>query len=1372
MRRKESRVKLSPNEEEQLLREELDRRRKLRLQQVREQERFIAAQVRRQVQERRQKQLQTLADSLQQHWQQQHTHRLQALHTHYQRSLSAVGEGHRSATHNEPDEQCVSQKRVERQERANERHREALRELNTRRHEEQQQQRRLMEARRRALLEEKRRTQRVCSLPPPPPDPLEGVVLKTPRPLRSTAAELVSITHTAVDRETDTQPQQSAQQAAAQESERLEDLQREQDEEQQQRLQRARERGEHALRREQHTQDRARLLCDLQRLQHADLQRRSQALHSVPAQVFQPLYRQQELRDQQQRDLEIAFQDLYTHQRKVKGDWLLQLVPEPLPPLSAASHDEELDVTLDPCETPPTDSPESSADPGRRALSTLLERIRSRREPRTGEEESGGVEEEEDQSAGVEEKQNTGVEEPATTDGPDVSDDAVVAGHLLPADHTHTQVEETAERQSGAHTHIQEAVLRQQEEQLALLEELEEQRRELQQQLTHTLHTLQEPEHQQEEISSTHPEPPAQAESDTLRLHQYQQRLLQQNRLHRQFIAEAQRRLQEHQQSLRTHSSMSSATETTQKSKRICVSLQLREQSLSASAHTPAGGSASAHTGGSPQDSHTKEEHAAPEPDTLPLPPSLPLPTTFPTSLPASVPPSFPLRPSLPPALPASLPPSLAPSLPLPPPAVVLELLRSRHHHTPLQSAEVTGSGSGSASSSGPGSVHQMRRQRDALQALIAAHTQSPVSSSADQPMLNTLLSLITESDDQRDAHTLSDGAPAAHTHTADGVCAPAPVHRGRVCPPVSRPPVRLAFLQQMEQHELSAIQEVDSPANLSLDTGVQEQESVSSSVSLPVCLVSEDELGQSEGSQLTGRISRMSWRHTLMQESRSASQSSVKKQQLLDPGCLSSTTISTGSFSSSEHESLSFTTADAGHAPSSSSGRGSRDAVQEIIEKYSEELSASLTHTGAVSSSWSSVLQEESLHDGDAHTSGVFRPLQPHPDIDSSSSSSRGAVRDEQSSRAQGWSQMVSSVLERLSEQLSVTHTHSEHTRCAAASGVALQTRPSSSSSSSSSSSAADAGVCSSQVCVQSAAGTEEEEEHPDDPSAVFLPLPTEVTLNQSVDLSPLHAELAVSDWLESADQSHHALQQMRSEPQAEPQAETSADSLSITHESLCEAENSSMSAPQEEDPPAQEVMSAVKESTLTELLERAQAAGELKGILEESVLSFISLPESESSAAAQDEELSRAEEQHSAQSEPAFPHAVMLLEAQCSPAQRLHRARLAQRSALRAAQIKHTHRRNTTHIPHNPSTTHTQPTSASDGLKSVCEVRICTEEHRRQQEAEMLQRTHRLYSQLEEVKQRKQMQIRQQSNANNRERARDFHRKTLENLRARPKS
>lgn len=48
------------------------------------------------------------------------------------------------------------------------------------------------------------------------------------------------------------------------------------------------------------------------------------------------------------------------------------------------------------------------------------------------------------------------------------------------------------------------------------------------------------------------------------------------------------------------------------------------------------------------------------------------------------------------------------------------------------------------------------------------------------------------------------------------------PVNRGKVKPPVSRPSARLAFLQQMEAHELSAIQEVDTPVNISLDAGTQ----------------------------------------------------------------------------------------------------------------------------------------------------------------------------------------------------------------------------------------------------------------------------------------------------------------------------------------------------------------------------------------------------------------------------------------------------------------------------------------------------------------------------------------------------------------------
>lgn len=61
--------------------------------------------------------------------------------------------------------------------------------------------------------------------------------------------------------------------------------------------------------------DGARLLCELERLQQAELQRRRRAVSSVPPQVFQPLYRHEDLRAEQQRDLEIAFQDLCTEDK-------------------------------------------------------------------------------------------------------------------------------------------------------------------------------------------------------------------------------------------------------------------------------------------------------------------------------------------------------------------------------------------------------------------------------------------------------------------------------------------------------------------------------------------------------------------------------------------------------------------------------------------------------------------------------------------------------------------------------------------------------------------------------------------------------------------------------------------------------------------------------------------------------------------------------------------------------------------------------------------------------------------------------------------------------------------------------------------------
>ncbi|XP_073674056.1 uncharacterized protein cep295 [Garra rufa] len=1583
MRGKETRLRLSPNEEAQLVKEELDRRRKLRLQQVREQERFIARQVRRQVQERKQQQLQTLADSLQIEWQQQQTLKLQALSTHYEHSLRSVGDGHRSAQENEPDLEALAHRSVERQERAKERHREALRELSTRRHEEEQQRCRHIEARRKALVEEKKRAERVAGLPPPPPNPVESIGKKTTRPLKAAEQQRFSLTHchmtqTAVDRENDAQQQPSAQQAAELEIQRLEELQREEARDRQERLEKARLRGNHALRREQHTQDRSRLLSELERLQQADLLRRRQAVNSVPAQIFQPLYRQEELRDEQQRELEIAFQDVYTEERKVKGDLVLQLVPEPLPSLSAASHDEELDVTLDPenapegeePETPVTETPVSPpADPGRRALTRLLERIRRQRDQRTRQQTAdtpvtsheGDAEEEalsvETGSLSSQEKASGGsLEEqtPSTThtdDAPDVSDEAVVAGTLLPPEErVHLMPESERRAHIDQPTHV-EVLLRQQQEQLARLEELEEKRRELEQRLRdaqQTSRALHEAAQRNAGIeeSTALPESPAEVWPDvthTQRLHQYQQRLLEQNRLHKKCVEEARRRLEEYQHTLKLRHAMNSTSAALQQP---CLPLETQSD------HRPA---LPPHLKPDPRVLHPGKAPAS----QLQYRPAL---SQQPRVSPQNLSGSDSSRPSvLLEGSPQDEQEDGIPEqdrLPLPPPSVVLELLRSRQASGSVTAPSLLQSETEREQPSVEADRQEMRRQRDILQALITADRQGLASSSGDVQTHRMTLKSLLNAIEEANGHSEPSMAPIqqdrATLSTAvlsnDCVHDPAPVHRGRVRPPVSRPPARLAFLRRMEQHELSAILEVDTPVNMSLDTELQSVDvSESSSASLPAVSSEDTHSGHSQGSQVTGRISRMSWREMLLRDgTASESPSSMNHQQesfrAVDPDHLSSTTISTGSYSTSDHE------PDASHlcmepdvcspSPRSSSCHVTpdqvqemRDSVQQIIDKYSIELNASLRRTGvtagdtsSASQSWSSVLQEEcSLRDGDStehrssmssaaalsssQLSGVFQPLQPYPDIDSSSSSSsRNAVQEDQSSKAQGWSETVNRILERLSVQLSIRQSEQGHDTTpaepsrlssspimrqswAAPVSNTSQTDQSTHSSAEDQSTSDQFDACesvlsrvigkasdigSSQVFDQSsvlAYGPEEvcsaagavlcfspvrsslqpsasqimtddtltDAPH-EDASDLFLPLPSDVTTNETADCStalcvPLEAEPSgsnvadASDWLESTDQSLPSLQHLRADTllQSQSELQISMDALSLTHESLCDTDavvppaaadvslmpfsplkstlqaDSLDLAPQL---PSQEVNSnpepastetppphrtAVGGNMLTELLEQAQAAGDVKGILEESTISFISLPEStlqdpdltltqtpDTGSAAQEVEPEGCEGQsqshmddgQSERPEASLPHVVMLLEFESSSAQQQRRRdRLAKKSALRAAQIRDRHTESGTTTPvqkvsRDARRTDPKPHTA-DRLKRVAEVRICTDEHRRCEETEMYRRTHRLYSQLEEVKQKKELRSRQESYAKNREKARDFQKKTLEKLR-----
>ncbi|TRY83380.1 hypothetical protein DNTS_016651 [Danionella cerebrum] len=899
-------VRLSPNEEENLMREELQRRRKLRLQQVREQQSFLSRLVIRKVQQRRQQQLQTLAESLEEQWQQEHSLHLEALHSHYQQTLTAIGEAQRRAKENEPNEEALSHQRVQHQVQAQQRHREALRELHARQLEQEQQQHRHTESRRKALLEEKRRAERVSSLPLPPPNPVESVHLKTRRPLKTSVELLSSNTHchmiethtiTAAEREEDAAPQPSALQAAEHEFRRLEDLHQQQEDQREEQENRARERGRRALQREHHTQERASLITQLERLQQVDLLRRRQTRPCAPP----PQLYSTDVYCEQQRELENTFQEMYRQQRRLRGDLVPPLFPEPLPAPSTPVLDEDLDVTLDTEEEPK--SPETpvslvpDADPGRRALTKLMERIRRQREGQRGDPEP--VQEEsvraDNTSSSILENNS---EEPSHA--PEISDESVVAEAPLTPD---PEEHQTSEMQTD--TLSQACVLRQQQEQLVLLEELEQKRMELQQRLVLL---------QQQSQSLLQPCREPEEETSTRRLHQHQQRLLQQNRLHQQCVQEARRRLQEYQNTLHLRSVLMTsaapppAAEIKQHSEVPLehhhhdnpqsqppgpteAALPLRDVPPAASVldsgpnlpllltaptdsvphfHTAHSGpplppAASVHDSGpnlpllltAPPASvpHFHTAHSGP-----PLPPAasvldsgpnLPLLLTAPpASVPhfhtaysgpplppaASVHDSGPNLPLLLPAPPASAPDSHTAHSgpPLPPASVVLELLRRRL---------------------------DLNKPRDGGEALTQVPDACSAPASNQEPLADPGVS--------EEAWTQQ--GVEAHSRTG-GVCAPALVRPGRGRPPVSRAAQRSLFLQQMELHELSAILEVDTPVNASLDTECQAvmglmDEGVSS-VSLSIPGAAETVSG-TESSLSSGRVSRCSWRDTLLHDSR-----------------------------------------------------------------------------------------------------------------------------------------------------------------------------------------------------------------------------------------------------------------------------------------------------------------------------------------------------------------------------------------------------------------------------------------------------------------------------------------------------------------------
>uniref|UniRef100_A0A4W5M869 Uncharacterized protein n=1 Tax=Hucho hucho TaxID=62062 RepID=A0A4W5M869_9TELE len=465
-----------------------------------------------------------------------------------------------------------------------------------------------IEARKKSILLEKERAAKVANLPSLPPNPIENIESRKLHAVKKSDVDAFSVTHyhmpeTAVDREVDT-AQPNVQEVALEEMLRLQELGQKEQRERREQLEKARLRGNHALRREQLTQDRERLLVELEHMHQTDLLRRRQVMAQMPAQIFQPLHKRQEMREDWQRDMEFAFEDMYTGERRVKGDLVLQLVPEPLPAVSTGSQDEDLDLTQE--EATPDLTPLAGAEEQqdeepsrplggapRQALKKLLTRIRSQRDqwsyrrlvdppcdcqttPTAECDTSAGGTTIETGSLASEERGRPLTTIPRFPDPSqsaqaiETTEESIVAGTLLHPDKQaikiHTFETERKRRE--------EELERQKQEQIALLQELEEKKSRLElllqeaqqerEQLQTAMNqdtaaasaTQKTPAQDVTSVSFAAPTPestiPSAAEDDHFRrIKEYQQRLFDQNRLHKQSVEEARRRLEEYQRTLR-----------------------------------------------------------------------------------------------------------------------------------------------------------------------------------------------------------------------------------------------------------------------------------------------------------------------------------------------------------------------------------------------------------------------------------------------------------------------------------------------------------------------------------------------------------------------------------------------------------------------------------------------------------------------------------------------------------------------------------------------------------------------------------------------------------------------------------------------------
>uniref|UniRef100_A0A8C6RNU8 Centrosomal protein 295 n=1 Tax=Nannospalax galili TaxID=1026970 RepID=A0A8C6RNU8_NANGA len=593
---KAGKLRLSPNEEAFVLKEDYERRRRLRLLQVREQERGIAFQIREDVKQRRNQQLTRLAEELRAEWEEAQSQKIQNLEKLYLASLRHMGEGHQRAKENEPDVDAVARRATERKRKAEMRHKEALKVQKSQKEMLTKQKTRHIKARKEALLVERERSARITRLPAPVPAPFENIEVNRISSLKTNSSTYHHIS-TFVSRQMDTK-QPDAHLAAEEEARRLEELRKQATQQRLVQCEKAHVRGSQAMKKLHLAQNQERLMEELRQLQKEDLARRRQAVAQMPSQLIELPYKRSELKEDWQRELEFAFEDVYSADRKVRGNLILHLEPEPLPSVTDQLKDEELDLSVEQ-ETENPQVPASQQIPSKILFRRLLNKIRSQKslwtiksmsedesevltelseaenqstadagaaasEERTSSEQERVVDSDrltiESQPLSSDEKPffcQAGLgKEQATTASPPVT--AVAPNSVL----LHPQEEAVRVRMSARHKQMME-LEEQKQKQLELLEQIEQQKLRLETDCFRAqLEEEKRKKTQQTEVGLAPALCAVISDEDSHRqmIRNYQQQLLQQNRLHKQFVETARKRLLEFQTTLKERYPSLSAT--------------------------------------------------------------------------------------------------------------------------------------------------------------------------------------------------------------------------------------------------------------------------------------------------------------------------------------------------------------------------------------------------------------------------------------------------------------------------------------------------------------------------------------------------------------------------------------------------------------------------------------------------------------------------------------------------------------------------------------------------------------------------------------------------------------------------------------------